>query len=53
MSTQLSFQSQNYFVQRQPMDVYDDGTVSRDFTYVETVLDVAMELVTETFKLDF
>jgi UDP-glucose 4-epimerase len=26
----------------QPIDVYGDGTASRDFTYVETVLDIAM-----------
>ena len=25
-----------------PLDVYGDGTASRDFTYIETVLDVAM-----------
>jgi len=25
-----------------PIDVYGDGTASRDFTYVETVLDIAM-----------
>lgn len=30
-------------MQGQPIDVYGDGTASRDFTYVETVLDIAME----------
>ena len=29
-------------MQNQPIDVYGDGTASRDFTYVDTVLDVAM-----------
>jgi UDP-glucose 4-epimerase len=29
-------------MQGQPIDVYGDGTASRDFTYVETVLDIAM-----------
>jgi UDP-glucose 4-epimerase len=29
-------------MQRQPIDVYGDGTASRDFTYVDTVLDIAM-----------
>ena len=29
-------------MQGEPIDVYGDGTASRDFTYVETVLDIAM-----------
>ena len=29
-------------MQGKPIDVYGDGTASRDFTYVETVLDIAM-----------
>ena len=29
-------------MQGKPIDVYGDGTASRDFTYVETVVDVAM-----------
>ena len=29
-------------MQGQPIDVYGDGTASRDFTYIETVLDIAM-----------
>jgi len=29
-------------MQGQPIDVYGDGTASRDFTYVDTVLDIAM-----------
>jgi len=29
-------------MQGNPIDVYGDGTASRDFTYVETVLDIAM-----------
>ena len=31
----------------QPIDVYGDGTASRDFTYVETVLDIAMTAMKE------
>ena len=34
-------------MQSQPIDVYGDGTASRDFTYVETVLDVAMTAMKE------
>jgi UDP-glucose 4-epimerase len=30
-----------------PIDVYGDGTASRDFTYVETVLDIAMTAMKE------
>lgn len=29
-------------MQGQPIDVYGDGSASRDFTYVDTVLDIAM-----------
>ena len=29
-------------MQDQPIDVYGDGSASRDFTYVDTVLDIAM-----------
>ena len=29
-------------MQGEPIDVYGDGTASRDFTYVETILDIAM-----------
>ena len=32
----------------QPIDVYGDGTASRDFTYVDTVLDIAMTAMKET-----
>jgi UDP-glucose 4-epimerase len=31
----------------QPIDVYGDGTASRDFTYVDTVLDIAMTAMQE------
>ena len=31
----------------QPIEVYGDGTASRDFTYVETVLDIAMTAMNE------
>jgi UDP-glucose 4-epimerase len=31
----------------QPLDVYGDGTASRDFTYVDTVLDIAMTAMKE------
>ena len=34
-------------MQGMPIDVYGDGTASRDFTYVETVLDIAMTAVKE------
>jgi UDP-glucose 4-epimerase len=34
-------------MQDKPIDVYGDGTASRDFTYVETVLDVAMTAMKE------
>jgi UDP-glucose 4-epimerase len=29
-------------MQKQPIDVYGDGSASRDFTYVETVIDIAV-----------
>jgi UDP-glucose 4-epimerase len=31
----------------QPIDVYGDGTASRDFTYVDTVVDIAMAAMEE------
>ena len=34
-------------MQGKPIDVYGDGTASRDFTYVETVLDIAMTTMKE------
>ena len=34
-------------MQGQPIDVYGDGTASRDFTYVDTVLDIAMTAMQE------
>ena len=34
-------------MQNKPIDVYGDGTASRDFTYVETVVDVAMAAMKE------
>ena len=34
-------------IQGQPIDVYGDGTASRDFTYVDTVLDIAMTAMKE------
>ena len=34
-------------MQGKPIDVYGDGTASRDFTYVETVLDIAMRAMKE------
>lgn len=34
-------------MQGQPIDVYGDGTASRDFTYVETVLDIAITAMKE------
>ena len=34
-------------MQGMPIDVYGDGTASRDFTYVETVLDIAMTAMNE------
>jgi UDP-glucose 4-epimerase len=34
-------------MQGQPIDVYGDGTASRDFTYVDTVLDIGMTAMKE------
>ena len=34
-------------MQDKPIDVYGDGTASRDFTYVETVLDIAITAMKE------
>ena len=34
-------------MQGKPIDVYGDGTASRDFTYVETVLDIAVTAMSE------
>ena len=34
-------------MQGMPIDVYGDGTASRDFTYVETVLDIAITAMNE------
>ena len=34
-------------MQGQPIEVYGDGTASRDFTYVETVLDIAITAMKE------
>jgi UDP-glucose 4-epimerase len=39
-------------MQGQPIDVYGDGTASRDFTYVETVLDIAMTAMKEKVTTD-
>jgi UDP-glucose 4-epimerase len=35
-----------------PIDVYGDGNASRDFTYVDTVLDVAMMAMTKKITTD-
>jgi UDP-glucose 4-epimerase len=34
-------------MQKQPVDVYGDGSASRDFTYVDTVLDIAVTAMNE------
>ena len=39
-------------MQRKPIDVYGDGTASRDFTFVETVLDIAMTAMKEKVVTD-
>lgn len=39
-------------MQEKPIDVYGDGTASRDFTYVETVLDIAMTSMKEKITTD-
>lgn len=37
---------------KQPIQVYGDGTASRDFTYVDTVLDVALSAMKEKIVSD-
>ena len=39
-------------MQGKPIDVYGDGTASRDFTYVETVLDIAITAMKEKITTD-
>jgi len=39
-------------MQGKPIDVYGDGTASRDFTYVETVLDIMMTAMREKITTD-
>jgi UDP-glucose 4-epimerase len=39
-------------MQGKPIDVYGDGTASRDFTYVETVLDIAISAMKEKVLTD-
>ena len=39
-------------MQGKPIDVYGDGTASRDFTYVETVVDIAMTAMKEKVLTD-
>jgi len=39
-------------MQGQPIDVYGDGSASRDFTYVDTVLDIAMTAMKEKVLTD-
>jgi len=39
-------------MQGKPIDVYGDGTASRDFTYVETVLDIALTAMKEKITTD-
>jgi len=39
-------------MQGQPIDVYGDGSSSRDFTYVDTVLDIAMTAMKEKVVTD-
>jgi UDP-glucose 4-epimerase len=34
-------------MEKQPIDVYGDGSASRDFTYVDTVLDIAVTAMNE------
>ena len=34
-------------MQKQPIDVYGDGSASRDFTYIDTVLDIAVTAMKE------
>lgn len=35
-------------MQGKPIDVYGDGTASRDFTYIDTVVDIAMTAMNES-----
>ena len=39
-------------MQGKPIDVYGDGTASRDFTYIDTVLDIAMTAMREKVTSD-
>jgi len=39
-------------MQSKPIEVYGDGTASRDFTYVETVVDIAMTAMKEKVITD-
>lgn len=39
-------------MQGKPIDVYGDGSASRDFTYIETVLDIAMTAMKEKVTTD-
>jgi len=39
-------------MQGKPIDVYGDGTASRDFTYIETVLDIAITAMKEKVTTD-
>lgn len=39
-------------MQGKPIDVYGDGSASRDFTYVDTVLDIAMNAMKEKVITD-
>ena len=39
-------------MQGKPIDVYGDGTASRDFTYVETVLDIAIASMKDKITTD-
>ena len=39
-------------IQDKPIDVYGDGSASRDFTYVDTVLDIAMTAMNERVLTD-
>ena len=39
-------------MQGQPIDVYGDGSASRDFTYVETVLEIAMVAMKEKVQTE-
>lgn len=39
-------------MQGKPIDVYGDGTASRDFTYIDTVLDIAMTSMKSSVTTD-